>query len=109
MTAPSSVLDAASGTGAPRTGEGGIIIFLPGFSVRLISGAEETCRRGSDFQATELLLPRDWSASAARRPASGEAWVCPGSLQNKQHGGTSFQVKRVSEVSEVSNFLRKKR
>lgn len=39
ITAPSSVLDAATGAGAERTGGGGIIFFLPGFSFLSISGA----------------------------------------------------------------------
>lgn len=39
VTLPSSELDTGAGAGAERTGGGGIIFFLPGFSFLSISGA----------------------------------------------------------------------
>lgn len=39
VTVPSSELDTGAGAGAERTGGGGIIFFLPGFSFLSISGA----------------------------------------------------------------------
>lgn len=40
MTLPSSTLDTSDGAGAEQAGGGGIVFFLPGFSLLSISGAE---------------------------------------------------------------------